>query len=98
MMFDLIWVPLATLGGAAITVSALYVRMRRKFAQQISAKKVAKKLLNSDKYQKRSFEAIKSRIDRFDDNELRKILLAVGAVKFTSTNGEELWGWRSAGG
>jgi hypothetical protein len=67
-------------------------RMVREFAPRIQAETVVKKLLNSDDWQKRSFEAIKGRIGGFDDNELRKILVSVGAVKFTSQSGEELWG------
>jgi hypothetical protein len=86
---------ISTVAGLAGVLSGRWFehrRMLREFAPKIRTEAVVTKLLNSDEWQKRSFEAIKGRVGGFDDDELRKILLAVGAVKFTSHSGEELWG------
>lgn len=59
------------------------------------AQDAAKKLFESDEWQKRSFEAIKNRLGGFGDDELRKMPISVGAVGFKATDGTELWGLRS---
>lgn len=95
-MSDQIWA--AVVGGAAGLCTGLvsarieHKRMRREFALQDKAEAAAKELLNSDQWTKRSFHAIKERLGGFEDNELRKILVAAGAVRFRSQDGEELWG------
>jgi len=43
----------------------------------------------------RSFARIKERIGGFDDDELRRLLVRAGALRFTSNDGKpELWGLR----
>jgi len=56
------------------------------------AEQAAKKLLESPEWKKRSFDEIKNRLAGFDDNELRKILVRSGAVRFEGDNSRELWG------
>jgi len=56
------------------------------------AEQVAKSLLESEKWEKRSFDEIKNRLGGFEDDELRKILVRAGAVKFKASDGKELWG------
>jgi hypothetical protein len=56
------------------------------------AEQVAKKLLESPKWKMRSFDEIKKRLAGFDDNELRKILVRSGAVRFEGKENKELWG------
>jgi hypothetical protein len=98
-MPDQIWT--AIIGGGAGFCAGLiggwiqYQRMRREFALQDKAEAAAKDLLNSNQWEKRSFDAIKDRLGGFEDNELRKILVAAGAVRFRSQDGKELWGLKS---
>jgi hypothetical protein len=56
------------------------------------AENAAKSLLQDERWKKRSFKAIKNRLGGFEDNELRKILVRAGAIRFESDKGEELWG------
>ncbi|MEW7989986.1 MAG: hypothetical protein AB2724_10950 [Candidatus Thiodiazotropha sp.] len=67
-------------------------RLKKELKTEFMAEKVAKDLLSNEKWEKRTFEAIKKRLGGFDDNELRKILVRAGAVRFEGSNGEELWG------
>ncbi|MCZ6676545.1 MAG: hypothetical protein O7E52_04770 [Candidatus Poribacteria bacterium] len=68
---------------------------REKLRTEFMAEQVAKELLESDRWEKRSFDAIKSRLGGFSDDELRKILVRAGAVRFRGQNAEELWGLMS---
>lgn len=56
------------------------------------AEKVAKKLLESKQWKKRSFSQIKERIGGFGDDELRQILVRAGAVRFIGQDKVEHWG------
>lgn len=59
---------------------------------EFMAETVAKQLLNVEKWKQRSFDAIQRRLGGFQPDELRKILVRAGAVKFEGKAGEELWG------
>jgi len=56
------------------------------------AEQVARELLSFERWSKRSFAAIKRRLGGFEDDELRKILVRAGAVRFHGDHEEELWG------
>ena len=56
------------------------------------AEKAALKLLESKEWRMRSFDAIKARLGGFPDDELRKVLVRAGAVRFKGRNDEEVWG------
>jgi hypothetical protein len=86
---------------AALTALATFLiqerRLRRDFEldrdrlrTEFMAERVARKLLESEKWKKRSFLEIEKRLGGFEDNELRKILVRAGAVRFEGDN--ELWG------
>lgn len=52
-------------------------------------------LLRHPKWELRSFEAISKHVRGFEDDELRKLLVASGAVSFEQVGtGRELWGLR----
>lgn len=52
-------------------------------------------LLGEDRFKLRSFELLKRRIGGIrDDDELRRLLLRSGALRFQSRTGEEQWGLR----
>jgi len=65
---------------------------REKIRTEFMAEQVARHLLESEKWQTRTFEAIKRRLGGFEDDELRKILVRAGAVRFEGDNQKELWG------
>lgn len=65
---------------------------RERLRTGFMAEEVAKQLLKSDKWKQGSFRAIQRRLGGFEDDELRKILVRAGAVRFDGNEGEELWG------
>jgi hypothetical protein len=67
-------------------------RLKREFRTEFAAEAAARRLLSSPKWEKRSFDSIKGKIAGFADDELRKILVGAGAVKFTKDDGTEMWG------
>lgn len=96
-MENIIYQTLATILVAAFTGYVTFRVQERRLKQELKtefmAEKVAKKLLSEEKWKKRSFSEIKKRLGGFEDNELRKVLVRSGAVRFEGNNGtEELWG------
>lgn len=75
-----------------ITFAIQERRLRADLRTEFMAEQVAKDLLSSPRWEKRSFEEIQKRLGGFEDDELRKILVRAGAARFTSTDGKELWG------
>ena len=66
---------------------------REKIRTEYMAEEVVKRLLETTGWDKRSFKAIKKRLGGFENDELRKILVRAGAVRFeTSDKNDELWG------
>ncbi|MEG4574689.1 hypothetical protein QUA56_18650 [Microcoleus sp. N3A4] len=87
-------------GTAIVTTLASFLlqerRIKFEFAQmrtEFMAEQVARQLLEHENWQRRSFKAIKHRLGGFDDDELRKILVRAGAIRFEDRNTkEEFWG------
>jgi len=87
-------------GTAIITTLASFLLQERKmkfeFARirtEFMAEQVARQLLEHEKWKRRSFRAIKYRLGGFDDDELRKILVRSGAIRFEDRDSkEEFWG------
>lgn len=75
-----------------ITFTVQERKLKTELRTEFMAEQVAKSLLESEKWKKRSFEEIKKRLGGFDDDELRKILVRSGAVKFEASDGKEFWG------
>ena len=67
-------------------------KLKAELRTEFMAEEAAKALLQNDQWQKRSFEEIKKRLGGFADDELRKILVRAGAVRFEGGEGKELWG------
>lgn len=55
------------------------------------AEKTALHYLNHQGYRDRSFELLGKRLGGFEGNELRKILVRAGAVRYTRKDGSEWW-------
>ncbi|MEY8239831.1 MAG: hypothetical protein RPT25_05775 [Cycloclasticus sp.] len=75
-----------------ITFRVQEERLKKELKTEFMAEKIAKELLSNEKWTQRSFDAIKKRLGGFEDDELRKVLVRSGAVRFEGLNGEELWG------
>jgi hypothetical protein len=79
------------LGGYAI-YRVQERKLRKDYQLQDSAELVARALLSDSSWRLRSFKAIRHHLGGFDDDELRKILVRCGAIRFMSKSGIELWG------
>jgi hypothetical protein len=88
----------ALIAGAGVLLSAAlsyFISNRRLNVENrlsISAYRALRKLLRQNAWQLRSFEAVRAHIGGFDDDELRRMLVAAGAVRFEGEGGKELWG------
>ena len=67
-------------------------KLQKDYLLQDSAQRVAFELLSHEKWSLRSFKVIRHHLGGFDDDELRKILVRAGAIRFMSKSGLELWG------
>lgn len=74
-----------------VTQSANTARMKREFMLESRAESVALALLRHKKWGLRSFAKLKSRLGGFEDDELRRVLVRAGAVRFYK-DGVEYWG------
>lgn len=64
----------------------------REYKLDYQVEELVLKFLNHPKWRFRTFKTIKYHISGFEDNELRQILLRVGALRFEDAQGIELWG------
>ena len=67
-------------------------KLRKEYQLHDSAEGVARELLSDTKWRLRSFKVIRHHLGGFEDNELRKVLVRCGSIRFKSRSGEELWG------
>ena len=80
-----------SLGGYA-TYRVQERKLQKEFQLHDSAERVARSLLSDANWRLRSFKVIRHHLGGFEDNELRKILVRCGAIRFMSKSGTELWG------
>jgi hypothetical protein len=66
-------------------------KLRRDYQLEDSAQRVARALLQ-ESWPLRSFKVIRHHLGGFEHEELRKILVRAGAIRFMSKSGVELWG------
>ena len=67
-------------------------RLQREYQLHDSAERVAHTLLSDSRWRLRTFMVIRHHLGGFGDDELRKILVRSGAIRFKSKSGTELWG------
>ena len=67
-------------------------RLKREYQLDFAAERVAQNLMKDEKWKLRSFRVIKHHLGGFEDDDLRKILIRAGAIRFKSASGQELWG------
>ena len=87
---------LSLVTAALTSLGTFYVQERKLKADlrtEFMAEAAVRRLLQSDKYSKRNFDTLQMRVGGFTDDELRKILVRAGAVRFSKRQGHgELWG------
>ena len=67
-------------------------RFRREYVLQDNAMLVARRLLEDDRFRTRTFKTISHHLGGFEPDELRKLLVQAGAIRFEDSEGIELWG------
>jgi hypothetical protein len=77
---------------ALLTFAVQERRLKREYMLDFMAETAARTLLESKQWEKRSFKAIEARLGGFTEDELRKVLVRAGAVRFKGANDQELWG------
>jgi hypothetical protein len=67
-------------------------KLRKEYQLHDLAESVARELLSDTEWRLRSFDVIRHHLGGFEDDELRKVLVRCGAIRFKSKSGYELWG------
>jgi len=75
-----------------ITFGVQERKLRAELGTEFMAEKAIKSLLKIERWKKRRFTEIKKRVGGFTDDELRRLLVRAGAVKFGESGNEEFWG------
>ncbi|PSB02621.1 hypothetical protein [Merismopedia glauca] len=92
-MLETIFTSLATaLITGLVTFSVQERKLKSELRTEFMAEQVAKTLLENEKWKKRSFAEIQKRLGGFPEDELRRILVRAGAVRFVVEDGKEMWG------
>jgi hypothetical protein len=97
-----VWIPilsalvaaLAGFGASVLTYRSHWARLRTEFATEQSAETALRHLLELDRLPYRSFPMIRHHVGGFESNELRRLLVRAGAVRFMAADGTELWALR----
>ena len=92
MLTTIITAAITAIITGLITFALQERKLKMELRTEFMAEQVARTLLENKKWKKRSFAEIKKRLGGFEDDELRKILVRSGAVKFVDSEGKELWG------
>jgi hypothetical protein len=67
-------------------------KLKREFQLEYAAERVARELMSDPRWSLRSLALLKIHLGGFDDDELRKILVRAGGIRFESKSGYEIWG------
>ncbi len=79
------------IGGCA-TYFVQERKLKREYQLHDAAERAAQTLLADPTWRLRTFKVIRHHLGGFEEDELRKILVRSGAVRFRSKSGFELWG------
>jgi len=66
-------------------------RFRREFRLEYKAESAALRLLKDPRYRFRTFKTLQHHLGGFEDDELRRILVRAGAIRFKDEAGVEIW-------
>lgn len=84
------------LGGVIVSGIVSFVVAHAKLATEnrleIASYRAIRRLLRQNPWDLRTFSALRRHLPGFADDELRRLLVAAGAVAFHDEKGEELWG------
>jgi predicted Holliday junction resolvase-like endonuclease len=69
-------------------------RLRAELRTEYMAEDAIHQMLDTDD-EMRSFERIQARVGGFTDQQLRRLLVRSGALRYAGQNDQELWGLRS---
>lgn len=92
-MFTTIFTSLTTSLITALGAFSVQGRkLKSEFRTEFKAEQAVKALLENEQWKKRTFSEIQKRLGGFKDDDLRKILVRAGAVRFESKTKGEMWG------
>jgi hypothetical protein len=87
---------LIALGGVIVSGVVSFVVAHFKLATEnrleIASYRAIRSLLRQNPWDLRTFDALRRHLPGFADDELRRLLVAAGAVAFHNEKGEEIWG------
>lgn len=90
---------LVSLAVAAITSGATFYVQREKLRQELRTEFMAEQaivqLLSHPSWNLRKFETIRRHVGGFEADELRRLLVRAGALRFEGDDGSEIWGLRA---
>jgi hypothetical protein len=97
-----VWSAISALLGALVGGGTSWVLNRQQFDNQLKlareqhrtefmAEETARALLSHKGFTDRSFEALQRHLGGFEEDELRKILVRAGAMRFYRDDGSEWW-------
>ena len=75
-------------------IAAQRARLKAEFATESSAEAALRHLLALHELPYRTFPMIRHHVGGFESNELRRLLVRAGAVRFMAADGTELWALR----
>ncbi len=78
--------------SSIVTLKISNKKHRREYKLEYQVEELVLKFLNHPKWRFRTFKTIKHHIAGFEDNELRRTLVRVGALRFEDSEGIEIWG------
>ena len=78
--------------SSIITLRVADKKHNREYKLEYKVEELVLKFLNHPDWRFRTFKTVKHHIAGFEDNELRQILVRVGALRFEDSEGTELWG------
>ncbi len=87
----------AFLVAVATNFAAYYLqreRLRQELRTEFMAEQALVQLLSHKDWKLRTFDTIRQHVGGFDDEELRRLLVRSGALRFVGDDGKEIWGLR----
>ena len=78
--------------GATVALAIASRSRARQYKLEDRSEALVHRLLSHKKWRVRTFKTISFHVAGFDDNELRRILVRSGAVRFEDVMGVEVWG------
>lgn len=78
--------------GSVLTAASTERRLRREYQIEFAAERVARELLMDPRWRLRSIEVLNHHLSGFTADDLRKVLVRAGAIRFNSPEGKEIWG------